>query len=71
MRMQTSSLIELGYACALKKKLLIVGKKEDLPYLVHGLAGPAYNTLTIYTSEINCEAINSIINALSILNIYN
>ncbi len=68
MRMQTSSLIELGYACALKKKLLIVGKKEDLPYLVHGLTRPAYNALSIYASEINCEVINNIINALSTLN---
>ncbi len=68
MRMQTSSLIELGYACALKKKLLIVGKKEDLPYLVHGLVRPTYNALSIYTSEINCEVITSIIDALSTLN---
>ncbi len=50
MRIQTISLIELGYACALKKKLLIVGKKEDLPYLVHGLARPAYNALPIVIS---------------------
>lgn len=68
MRMQTSSLIELGYACALKKKLLIVGEKEDLPYLALGLKKPNYNALTIYSSEISSKMIKDIINALDSLN---
>lgn len=67
MRMQTSSLIELGYACALKKKLLIVGRKEDLPYLVLGITKPKYNAFSIYVSEINHEIINSISEALTLL----
>ncbi len=35
-RMQSSSLIEFGYACALDKKIVAVGRKEDFPYLVIG-----------------------------------
>jgi nucleoside 2-deoxyribosyltransferase len=36
-KMQTSSFIELGYAYALNKKILIVSKKENLPYMALGL----------------------------------
>lgn len=36
-RMQTSSLIELGYAIALEKQIIIISKKEVLPYLALGL----------------------------------
>ncbi len=35
-RMQTSSLIEFGYACAFNKKVVVVGRRKDLPYLVIG-----------------------------------
>ena len=35
-RMQTSSLIEFGYACAFEKKVVAVGRRKDLPYLVIG-----------------------------------
>ena len=37
-RMQTSSLIEFGYACAENKKIIAVGRKSDLPYFVIGYA---------------------------------
>lgn len=36
-RMQTSSFIELGYACRAGKKIIMVGKECDLPYLALGL----------------------------------
>jgi nucleoside 2-deoxyribosyltransferase len=36
-RMQTSSFIELGFAYALNKKILIVSEQEDLPYMALGL----------------------------------
>lgn len=68
MRMQSSSLIELGYACALRKKLLIVGTQDDLPYLVNGLIEPDYNSILIHSSEINDKIIDGIVNAISVLN---
>lgn len=67
MRMQTSSLIELGYACALKKKMLIVGETGNLPYLVFGLTAPEYNASIIHTSTVNEETIAKIMNLLAIL----
>ena len=36
-KMQTSSLMELGFACAFSKKIIIVGNKTHLPYLAQGL----------------------------------
>lgn len=67
MRMQSSSLIELGYACALKKKLLIVGAQNDLPYLVNGLIEPDYNSIIINSSQITEKIIIDIVNAISML----
>lgn len=67
MRMQSSSLIELGYACALKKKLLIVGANNDLPYLVNGLIEPDYNSIIIHSSEINDKLVGEIMDKISIL----
>lgn len=66
-RMQTSSLIELGYACALRKKLVIVGEKADLPYLVHGLTQPDYNAIAIYSSTLNEKTIIKIEAAIALL----
>lgn len=66
-RMQTSSLIELGYACALKKKLVIVGKKADLPYLVHGLTRSNYNAIAVYSSTLNRKTIIEIEDAIALL----
>lgn len=67
MRIQSCSLIELGYACALRKKLLIVGTQNDLPYFVNGLIEPDYNSIIIHSSEINDKTITEIIDALSTL----
>lgn len=36
-KIQSSSLIELGFACANKKVIVLAGKKEDFPYLAKGL----------------------------------
>ena len=66
-RIQSSSLIEMGYACALKKKLIIVGLQENLPYLVNGLVEPEYHSIVINSSEINKEIIDKIIDAIYIL----
>lgn len=68
MRMQSSSLVELGFACALGKKLVIVGAQNDLPYLINGLVESDYNSIIIYSSEINDKVITAIENALAKLN---
>lgn len=34
---QTSALMELGYAYAKGKKIIIVGQEDDLPYMARGL----------------------------------
>lgn len=67
LRMQSSSLIELGYACALRKKLIVVSAKSDLPYLVNGLIEPDYNSVIIDSSEINDKIITEIMNAIFML----
>ena len=66
-RMQTSTLMELGYACALKKPLVIVGEAENLPYMALGLKKPTYNGILIESSEISPETISKIITALGAL----
>ncbi len=42
-KMQTSTLIELGYACAFNRKIIIVGNKNDLPYLAKGIEDSEYS----------------------------
>ena len=41
-KMQTSSLIELGYALGQRKKIIIVANKEELPFLAKGLIDGGY-----------------------------
>ena len=36
-RLQTSTFIELGYALALKKIIIIISSPRDLPYLANGI----------------------------------
>ena len=63
-RMQTSTLMELGYACALKKPAVLVGKPENLPYMALGLRRPTYNAILVDSSEISPETIYKIMAAL-------
>lgn len=59
-RIQTSTLMELGYAYALNKKIIIVGAKDTLPYLALGLPEINDNTIIIESLDINdsvCKAI--------------
>lgn len=63
-RMQTSTLIELGYACALKKPAVLVGEPENLPYMALGLRRPTYNAILVDSSEISPETIDKIMAAL-------
>ena len=46
-RMQTSSLIELGYACALQKRIIIIGNFNDLPFLAKGLSKSSIKALLL------------------------
>lgn len=63
-RMQTSTLIELGYAVALNKKIIIIGKKKDLPYLALGLPEKMNNALIIDTSSLSVQTAEEILQKL-------
>lgn len=65
-RMQSSSLVELGYACAYNKNIIIVGSFSNLPYLVKGLPHSNINTKIIDTECIMTE--DTIGRIVSILN---
>ena len=66
-RMQTCSLIEFGYACALKKKILIVGRKKDLPYLAVGYAEYSKEVNIIETDKLSDGDFERIIHAVDCL----
>lgn len=68
-RMQTSSLIELGYACANSKKIVIVGNKNTLPYLAKGLEKSNIQTYILDISEIDNGIIPQISNTVLNFNI--
>ena len=53
MNMQTSTLIELGYAVAKEKKIIIIGNTDILPYLALGLPKYSLNIKIISSSELN------------------
>ena len=60
-RMQSSTLIELGYACAKKKKLLLIGAKDALPYMALGLNKPNFDSAFLYSDNIDMNTINEAI----------
>lgn len=53
MNMQTSTLIELGYAVAKEKKIIIIASPKTLPYLALGLSKYNSNIKIIPHSELN------------------
>lgn len=53
MNMQTSTLIELGYAVAKEKKVIVIGKTDILPYLALGLSKYSSDIKIIPSSELN------------------
>lgn len=59
-RMQTSTLIELGYALALNKIIIIIGKRKDLPYLALGLPEKTANTFIIDISSLSVQTAEEI-----------
>ena len=58
LRIQSSTLIELGYACAKKKKLLLIGAEDTLPYMALGLKQPCFDSEILYRSDIDTNTIN-------------
>ena len=63
-RMQTSSLVEFGYACAFNKKKLVVAKKLDLPFLIIGYAEDNDSARIVNTSIKDKNSYTLIIKAL-------
>lgn len=53
MNIQTSTFIELGYAVAKEKKIIIIGKIDDLPFLVFGLSKYSSDIKIIPSSELS------------------
>lgn len=60
-RMQTSALMELGYAIALNKRIIIIGNREDLPYLALGLPEKTSNALIIDTSSLSVQTAEEVL----------
>lgn len=63
-KMQTSSLIELGYAIALDKRIVIVGRKENLPYLAVGLESFSKKVAIIDMPILSDDGFEQICNAI-------
>lgn len=63
-RMQTSSLIEFGYACAENKKIVAVGRRSDLPYFVIGYAEYSNRALIVEGEELDDDCFVRISEAL-------
>lgn len=59
-KMQTSAFIELGYALAHKKNIIIVSQKRYLPFLTLGLCDVMDNVKLIETTNVSDETINKV-----------
>lgn len=64
-RMQTSSFVELGYAIALEKKIIIISNPKNLPYIAIGLPCAFQNIKVVSSSCLNTETINKVIYILN------
>lgn len=53
LKMQFSSLIELGYAIALGKKIVIVDRKSNLPYLAVGIENYSLHAIIVDVDTIS------------------
>lgn len=63
-RMQTSSLIEFGYACAYDKKIVAVGKRGDFPYFILGYAAYSNKTKIVEADKLTEDVFPAIKDAL-------
>lgn len=64
MRMQTSTLIELGYAVAKEKKIIIISQPDILPYLALGLLKYDSDIRIVSSSELNMDVIAQIVSTI-------
>ena len=60
MNMQTSTFIELGYAVAKGKSIILIGDKDTLPYLALGLSKYNSSIKIISSSELNEKTFDQI-----------
>ena len=67
MRIQSSSLIEYGYVCALNKKIVSVGRRRDFPYLIIGYEEFSDKSIIVETENISEEYYLQILMALKSL----
>lgn len=63
---QTSALMELGYAFAKAKKIVLIGPKEKLPYMALGLNVPGHPMSHIEVNELDKQSIRKICYTLGI-----
>lgn len=61
---QSSSLIELGYAIALNKKIVIVGSRKDLPYLAIGIDSYSPSAIIVDVKELSFAHFDQIYTAV-------
>lgn len=57
---QTSAFMELGYAFARGKEIVLVGPKDALPYMALGLDVPGHTARMIEVDRLDDEAIRNI-----------
>jgi len=63
----SSSLIELGYALALRKRILIVAPRlEDLPFLARGLTMASHNTEVLLANPLSQQSFERILEFSSV-----
>ena len=65
--MQTSTLIELGYACADHKTVVLVGKTDNFPYLAKGLVDSEIPTRFVKLEIFNKKGVNEIVEVIKLL----
>lgn len=60
MHMQTSTLIELGYAVAKQKKIILIAQPDMLPYLALGLSSYNPDIYIVPSSELDRDVVNQV-----------
>lgn len=63
-KMQTSTLFELGYAFSQSKEIIIIGKEENLPYMVKGLSVDGHYLQIIRSNNLDNKTIMKLISII-------